>query len=236
MSISGSRFLPSFRLIFWFVLVFLIRPANSSCQTVVYNNGSPTYTYGIEISGLQEADDFVINSQTQILGVRFWTIEGYPFRANAKTFDGHLDYWIYDSLNNKPGANILATGVGQSIERIAEGKKLDIASEPLNGYQYTFYFQTPFTALPGTQYFLGLHLLNSYPVPYGEMYWSTAPGPIPFAPSYQYAGFNQWIDNSQTISGTYGSGHLAFQLIVPEPSTLALLTLGAIGLLAVRRR
>jgi autotransporter-associated beta strand protein len=212
-----------------------------AAPVLTFDGGSTTYNYGIEMSGYQEADDFRFTSPCLVTGARFWSIEGYGFREHAKPFDGHLDYWLYPSVNGRPGPTALATGVAQVVSRQSTGTKSRFWGT-MEGFEYRFDLLSPFQAEANQPYFLALHLLSSYPSPTGEIYWASADGPIPGAPSWsRAAGTGVWSDNSQGVVGAYGAGHLAFQVYAnpaPEPSTLALLGIGAVGLLTCiwRRR
>lgn len=198
----------------------------SSGGGVVFDNGAPTFSYGTEMSGFQVADDFLLPTQTEVSRVRFWSTEGYPYRTST-TFDGHLDYWIYNAVNNSPGPTLLVQGVGQSVQRISHGLKYNIGNEPLTGFETVIDFEAPFIAQAGTQYYLALHLQNSYPSPHDEMYWSTAPGSIPLGHAFgRSQGIGTWIDRGVGVGGVYGAGHLAFQIFgspVPEPGSLSIL-------------
>ncbi len=201
----------------------------------VFDNGSTSYAYGSEVAGFQEADDFWFTSPCYVTGARFWTMEGYGHRSGGIPFDGHLSYWVYSSLDGQPG-DVLCAGEARAFSRQPTGR----GWPDLDGYQYTFDLLTPFRVQPNQHYFLALHLLSYYPDPNGEIYWVTADGPIRGAPSYRRdGGIGGWIDNSKGVGGVYGAGHLAFQVYansVPEPSTFALLGMGAAGLLAYAGR
>jgi hypothetical protein len=207
-------------------------------QLYTFDNGSTSYNYGSEMAGFQQADDFWLSSDCYVTGARFWTIEGYGIRQNSIEFDGHINYWVYSSVNGQPG-DILSAGEAAVFSRVATGLK-DRWWGSMYGYEYTFDLLTPFQAQADQHYFLALHLLNYYPDPNGEIYWATADGPIPGASSYSRdGGIGTWTDNSQTVGGVYGAGHLAYQVYaesIPEPSTLALLSMSALGLPAYARR
>jgi len=195
--------------------------------TYTFDGGTTTYQYGVEMSWAEEADDFVFPAQVALTGAKFWTQEGFPIRSNGRPFDGHIDYAIYPSINGVPGLVPLSIGVGQAISRQATGLHFD---GTLQGYEYSFAFQTQFQAQPNESYFLGLHMLSSYPDPGGEFYWSTADGPIVGAPSYSRAHLGStWFDNNASL-GYRGAGHFAFQVYavsVPEPTSACLALLAA---------
>jgi len=194
-------------------------------STVVYDNGSTTFDYGLEVAGFQVADDFIVDTPSLLTGARFWTVEGEGIRSGAVPFDGHIDYWVYDSELGYPNQQ-LATGVAASITR----NDLGVHNHwygTMRRFEYEISFATPIAVQPNTTYFFGLHLLETYPNPNGEIYWSTADGfTLGLSSHSRDGGVGVWEDVSTTIPGVYGADHLAFQLYgtaVPEPSTLGLL-------------
>jgi hypothetical protein len=92
-----------------------------AADSMIYDNGGTTYNLGFEMSSYQEADDFSLPSLGTITGATFWTTEGYGIRPNAKPFDGHIDYWIYPSVNGLPGSTALANGTATIVSRTARG-------------------------------------------------------------------------------------------------------------------
>jgi hypothetical protein len=206
--------------------------AHESGAAVVFDNGGTTYGYGIEMSAYEQADDFKLTSAYSLTGARFWTIEGYGIRQTKFPFDGHIDYAFYPSVNGAPGATKVAGGVGQAVARTDTGLK-DRFYGTLEGFEYSFDFEAPFLPVPGQTYFLGLHLLGSYPSisEHAEAYWSTSIGALQLSTSHgRPGGAGAWGDNGAGVTGVYGAGLLAFELngaVAPEPGGAVALALGA---------
>jgi hypothetical protein len=196
---------------------------------LLYDNGPTSFAYGIEMSAYQEAEDFVLPAPATLTGAKFWTIEGYGIRQTTLPFDGHVDYWLYPSVGGAPGATAIASGVGQAVARVDRGLQTKNYGQ-LEGYETSFDFESPVALPAGQPYFLALHVLATYPDAnhHGEYYWATTDAPSYFAPSHgRYQQTGPWNDNSQSVPGVYGAGHLAFQVYgtVPEPTHIGLLML-----------
>jgi len=194
----------------------LILAAAASAQAVViYDNGAPNQQNGNEMTEWIQSEDFTFAADTTVTDVHFWSAEA----ANA--FSGSIVYTIYADNGGNPGA-ALETGTGDNLVRTGTGLNVPPGNTSLSEFFYSFDI-TPFLALGGTTYHLGLHNgpdTNSTRV---EMYWETTdPNTTAFGREFDLTTGGPWISNEQEHAFQLTGGGAA----VPEPATLALVGLG----------
>lgn len=208
---------------------------------VIYDNGGPNFQNGNEATFWIQAEDFTLPTDTTLTGAGVYIAD----ISGGDAFDGSLEYWIFGDNDGSPGGS-LANG-------LASVTRTDLHTPPAccaNGtsWLYAFDFNSPFNALGGVTYWLGIHLDDGYDTR-RELYWiDTTPagggdggcdGECPAAGifnGHESLGGTQdnWVSN--------GAEH-AFFLTgaggVPEPETWALMILGfgaAGATLRVRRK
>jgi hypothetical protein len=201
----------------------------------VYTNGQTTFGYGFNLSVGDLADDFTFDVGHVLTGATLSTFE------RDHDFDGRISYWIYPMTGGKPGPTSIAHGIGKSIIRTDLGE-YDHWYGFGNRRHYEFAFESPVYVGSGETYFLALHFQNQYYTdsPNAEIYWATADAPRKGVSAYTHEfPSGAWHNLEETAVYGFLYNSLAFGLQgrpVPEPSTLLLLSLAAIGGLAVRRR
>lgn len=198
---------------------------------VVYSNGLPNGTSGMEMTRYMQAEDVTPSSDITFNVLRFWTRE--PTGGGA--YNGFVD-WV---INLNSGGNfplpdrVLATNgpASRTFSRVLTGS--------YDEYQIDLSLVTPVTLSASTTYWFSLHNGgHTFDILSEDFMWGTtslsvgnsshrfdmqatpAPGP--------------WVSN--------GGTELAYQLLydesllTPEPGTWTMLAAGVAGLAVLRRR
>jgi hypothetical protein len=191
--------------------------AGANANIVKFDGGAPDFANGNEMTQWLQAEDFILDGDNVLKGGDYvWLDTGF-----GAGWDGQLQWFVF----NNSGQN-LPDGV------VSSGNAGDLATTFLGVFNGFEFYQTKFSfgqAVPvtgGTRYWLGLHASADY-AGRDEIYWgTTAAGFGKTGAESQYGTMNNWFSN-----GTQHSFRLQG---VPEPASIALLTLGAIA--ALRRR
>ncbi|QDV91555.1 PEP-CTERM motif protein [Phycisphaerae bacterium RAS2] len=172
------------------------------------------------------ADDFMLNQAATISRCTFWGFYGSNFdkweEMPPASQTIRLQILEPRPVDGMPG-NVLYEESFVDPPRIETGLFISLGAHPRE-FRYDVDLTVPWSLAPGTQYWLGITQIG---VEESRFRWEVALGN-----GSPYAFTNPFTDWRRS-----GSANLAFQLIaVPEPSSLALLGLGAMGLIARRRK
>jgi hypothetical protein len=197
--------------------------ANAS---VIYNNGAPNGANGNEATNWTQTEDFSFGSNTVVGGAGVY-LGG---DGSLASWDGHLQYTLWSDNAGDPGA-LLASG--EPVHFVTDTGPAFIAGG--DSYLVTFNFLTPFTALGGQTYHLGIHTGAVGNNNRDDIYWvTTALNSTNTGRESYDSMYNNWSDNGQEHAFYLTDG-----AAVPEPAEWALLLMGFAGLgaaLRVRRR
>ncbi|MDY0745765.1 PEP-CTERM sorting domain-containing protein [Paucibacter sp. R3-3] len=166
-------------------------------------------------------DDFVVSTNSTVTSVTWWGADlaelmpGYT--VNPTSFTVSI---FADNGNNAPGTELSVTTIGNSGNATVVGDLLGLSL-----FQYSGSLSTPFTAVAGTKYWIGI----TDPTDNDNWYWATGSGPN--GTHFALIGGNAMTvddDMAFTLGGVAAA--------VPEPSSAALILLGGLGLFGIRKR
>lgn len=201
---------------------------NSTDSEIIFDNGSPNLTAGRETTLWIQAEDFLLNQDTTLKNIKFWTLE--PVDA---IWDGTIKYSLFDNINDKPDTTALAAGSGVNIHKIATGRKL---YDNYNEFGYSFNLENLVNLQANRKYWLGLHLSSNFDR--DNIYWETTDT------GYGINGTSAYLGDVTDWSRSSEGAERAFQLSstsnldgqpVPEPTTM-LSSLVALGIGTALRR
>jgi hypothetical protein len=185
----------------------------------IFTNGSVDSTGGNEMTEWIQANPFTLTVSDTITEIVF-----DAFTASLSNYNGSINWGFYSDDAGSPGT-LLSTDV-QTMAPV------DMGPAALGGfelYQFDFVLTTPFSATGGTQYWLGLHNGPLADTTRSEFYLanSTSGG----------GGFEQDLGGS-TFSPNEDPHFFVLEdggTSTPEPSTFALLGLGGLAVIGMRR-
>lgn len=216
-------------------LAFVLAAPAPARSGLIYDNGQVAFSAnaaGFEMTRDIDADNFAFSGTHTITSVRFWDFE----LLNHAGFQGNVSWFIYTDGGGIPGT-LLASGTAAPTSRV----DLGFVPSNVSAELYRTDFSVGSVVLgPGT-YWLGLHNgpLTSTDGNTG-MFWAGVD------PNFQAVKPPPYRSFDLTTGGPWGANFqldMAFQLsgddvttAAPEPSSLALGVMAAVGLAAARWR
>ncbi len=187
---------------------------NAADAALIYDHGAPNQAGGYDITGSEQADNFILSPGQSVAAVRFWAL-----LANPADFNGSLSYKIYDDGASGAPGNILGSG---SVTAAATPTGLSSVSG-VPEYVVQFNLASPVSYSPGISYYLSLHE-GSYNVSDGTTtFWETSGSGLHFAQLNSVPG---------NPAEPQVQNELAFQLFdapfasTPEPGSIVLVIAG----------
>lgn len=196
-----------------FVGLIMAVSFNANAGLIYDNGGSIGGGIANNSTDWVQADDFMLLSDEYISGGGIW-IES---QSGSFNWDGTLEYWFFDALSP---SGVIQTGFAINVVQVDTGI---LAQGGVDNIQkIEFDFDSLFAALSNTNYYLGVRLGSQ------DVAWS---GFTPGNGVESSGGsFNNWSNNSRERAFYLESKATT----VPEPSTLAILALGIMGLASRR--
>jgi hypothetical protein len=170
------------------------------------------------------ANDWLCDGSGPIVAVRWWGSYIGVSTVRPTNFINNFDISFHSSIGSHPFSLPDSGGiVWTNIIAQEEFVGFDEAGDAV--YRYDAYLPAPFIQINGTEYFLDIDR------PTGENWgWHEAALPWPVL---------DWAAMGTTHNGPWATylpyTELAFELMVPEPSIIALLALGGLALLWRKR-
>jgi PEP-CTERM motif len=220
-------------------LGLVVLASSAQAQGIVYDNG--TFTGAISASSMSisaAADDFTLTSPTSFNGIRFWAMDTNV--GLLENFSGALTWYIYEGSAGSPSPNAIpsTTILSQGTVSGSDITITDTGSLLLGDPRFVIAqldFLIPTQNLAAGTYWLRLKEGTD-----SSRYDLT---PILWIRTGATIGNGFRLDRNVVTPTTWDSvgtsttTDFAFQLIsAPEPGTLALLALGMVGGVVVKRR
>lgn len=203
-------------------------PKAAQAQTLIYDNGSFVTSNARGISDFAVADDFTFSGTQTFDQGRIWLLS--TASSSLGSFSGTLSWLIYDDNAGKPGSVLFSgTNSGAAITRT------DTGANAFGGRIFQLDFPIASTTLgAGTYWFRAKEGALGDLGDGTTVFWMDSPS---------VTGFSSQQDTDELNPTSWGSigRDRAFQLLTssssaPEPGTLALVALGAVGGIVARRR
>ena len=183
------------------------------------------------------ADDFIAGAPP-IIGVRWW---GSYIDVSNQLPDTKIDFQVSIHASNGNAANhpfslpTTVLAVYPAVHAFQTFVGRDKAFEAV--YRYEALLPTPFTQIQGQEYFISIEKLFDTFSP-GRWGWHDACDHRFDYAAVTQSKFGPWTTYTVPQPDPNGLLHtdLAFELLVPEPGTAAMMFLPLLGLVARRRR
>jgi hypothetical protein len=190
----------------------LVTPAAAQ---IVYDNGTPNTEGGFlsdNDGGVRFADDFRFGAPTQFNGIRFW---GFYSPSDTPPVNDAFTVVFYGNGGGLPDSgNILSTHVIGNVGRT------DTGDDTNGGLLDIYVYEAPLgnITLPAGQYWVSVY--NNTPGDVDDN-WAWARHVFP-------GNDARSLDSGATWLHEFSDSELAFQLIVPEPRSIAVVVIAVL--------
>jgi hypothetical protein len=207
-------------------VVFGFYAAWSLAAAPLFVNGAPSQASGNEMTAYIQADNFTLDSESTLTGVRFWA---FSFDDLGRGYLGNVAWSIYNDSDNQPG-NMLNTGAVTPV--VSAG-----ASNCCDGIAFQMDFSLPSVHLIAGTYWLGLHNGPASETGTEYFYWQTSDDNETTRGYEQLSSFggNAWTSNNLEHAFELEGSAQSVEP-VPEPSTWVLAALGLVAGVTRRQR
>ena len=197
----------------------------------MFGTGTPDLSDGVNLADSLVADDFNLQQNSFIDGIRFWTIE------DASVGFSFVD-WTITASGGIPGQQI-ASGTSVIANRQATGRKTgtidSLALSQLDEYEQVLTFDQP-VRLDAGSYWLLLDASRSHPIG-ATPNWIWATSPRTFGEHPLFRSPLNGPPFGWAVRPSLARHDMAFEFVgtaVPAPSGLPLILV--VGLLLIRNR
>ena len=200
--------------------------AMNAHSALVFDNGAPNQTYGVNMSGNWVAEDFTLAANITITNIRFWSIQ-----SSASDYSGSLSLAIYADAGGTIGG--LVTSLSGALAETSTGLSTSF------GYgEYVFDIPGSIALSAGNYWLALLDGLSPSPVTPSEILWETTT--VGLGSTAQYLDGQTWVDSGLNlafrIDGREATPPPPPPNGVPAPNTLALLFASVLAASALRRK
>jgi hypothetical protein len=179
----------------------------------IFNSGSPSLTTAREATAWIQAEDFVLNQNSTLKNIKFWTLE-----PDDAVWDGTIEYSIFNDIDDTPDTVPFAAGTGVEIKKEATGRTLyDIYKE----FAYSFDLDNHVSLSANRKYWLGLHLSSNFDL--DQIYWQATDTGYGIKGKSAYLGnLDDWSRSSEGVERAFELSSISSSdsQPVPEPSTM----------------
>ena len=199
----------------------------SAHSALVFDNGGPNQTYGVNMSANWVAEDFTLLANTTITNIRFWSIQ-----SAAGDYSGSLSVAIYADVGGAIGG--LVTSLSGVLAETATG----LFAGPGYG-EYVFDVPGSITLSAGNYWLALLDGLTPNPGNPSEILWETTTVGLGSTAQYFDGPLETWVDTGSNLAFRIDGREAAPPPPpngVPAPNTLALLFASVLAASALRRK
>jgi len=230
------------------VVTVMLTASVTTDAAILFDTGEPlTFNYAYHTVSAIVAGQFTVTENATLTGAGVYVI-GTSERPNLEGWAGTLEYFLYaDGYGPYPFYDrhipraLLASGNGLNV--VATDTGLPVGGSSRGSFWLLeFDFDQGFGVTDGVAYWLGIHTASDYSYGLG-LSWlglNVAASGALFAIQDQGVGDFFWDYPNRGVTmfieGVVGCGSDCHPSEIPEPGTLALLSIGLAGLGLSRRR